>query len=71
MQHVNDLRGASRAAFSNLVELASKERVAFELLASDLYDGIRQDFSSAIFLPKKLGELDRAGIRCFCCARQS
>ena len=62
---VNDLRGATRAAFNNLVELAIKEKVAFVLLAGDLYDGTWQDFSTAIFLAKKLGELDRAGIRVF------
>lgn len=62
---VNDLRGATRAAFYNLVELAIEEKVAFVLLAGDLYDGTWQDFSTAIFLAKKLGELDRAGIRVF------
>ena len=62
---VNDLRGATRAAFNNLVELAIEEKVAFVLLAGDLYDGTWQDFSTAIFLAKKLGELDRAGIRVF------
>ncbi|QQG64639.1 metallophosphoesterase family protein [Desulfobulbus oligotrophicus] len=62
---VNDLRGATRAAFNNLVELAIEEKVAFVLLAGDLYDGTWQDFSTAIFLATKLGELDRAGIRVF------
>jgi DNA repair exonuclease SbcCD nuclease subunit len=62
---VDDLRGATRAAFTNLVELAIEEKVAFVLLAGDLYDGTWQDFSTAIFLGRKLGELDRAGIRVF------
>ncbi len=62
---VDDLRGATRGAFNNLVELAIEEKVAFVLLAGDLYDGTWQDFSTAIFLAKKLGELDRAGIRVF------
>jgi exonuclease SbcD len=62
---VDDLRGATRAAFTNLVELAIEEKVAFMLLAGDLYDGTWQDFSTAIFFAKKLGELDRAGIRVF------
>lgn len=60
---VDALRGATRKAFNNLVELAIEEKVAFVLLAGDLYDGTWQDFSTAIFLAKKLGELDRAGIR--------
>jgi len=61
----NDLRGATRKAFNNLVELAIEEKVVFVLLAGDLFDGTWQDFSTAIFLAKKLGELDRAGIRVF------
>ncbi|MBI1948219.1 MAG: DNA repair exonuclease [Deltaproteobacteria bacterium] len=60
---VDALRGATRAAFNNLVELAIEEKVAFVLLAGDLYDGTWQDVSTAIFLAKKLGELDRAGVR--------
>ena len=36
---VEALRGATRAAFDNLVELAIGEGVAFVLLAGDLYDG--------------------------------
>ncbi len=62
---VDNLRGATREAFNNLVEQAIEEKVAFVLLAGDLYDGTWQDFSTAIFLAKKLGELDRAGIRVF------
>ena len=62
---VDALRGATRAAFGNLVELAIEEKVAFVLLAGDLYDGTWQDFKTALFLSKKLGELDRAGIRVF------
>jgi DNA repair exonuclease SbcCD nuclease subunit len=62
---VDDLRGATREAFNTLVELAIEEKVAFVLLAGDLYDGTWQDFSTAIFLARKLGELGRAGIRVF------
>jgi DNA repair protein SbcD/Mre11 len=62
---VDDLRNATRGAFNNLVDLAIEEKVAFVLLAGDLYDGTWQDFSTAIYLARKLGELDRAGIRVF------
>lgn len=62
---VDALRSATREAFNNLVELAIEEKVAFVLLAGDLYDGTWQDFSTAIFLAKKLGELGREGIRVF------
>ena len=60
---VDALRGATREVFGNLVELAIEEKVDFLLLVGDLYNGTWQDFSTAIFLSKKLGELDRAGIR--------
>lgn len=60
---VDRLRGATREAFNNLVDLAISEKVSFVLLAGDLYDGTWQDFSTAIFLAKKLGELGREGIR--------
>jgi DNA repair protein SbcD/Mre11 len=59
------LRSATREAFNNLVDLAIEEKVSFVLLAGDLYDGTWQDFSTAIFLAKKLGELGREGIRVF------
>lgn len=62
---VDEIRGATRDAFNNLVELAIEEKVAFVLLAGDLYDGTWQDFNTAIFLARKLGDLDRAGIRVF------
>lgn len=59
------IRGATRQAFENMVELALEERVDFLLLAGDLYDGTWQDFSTGIFLARKLGELERAGIPVF------
>ena len=59
------LRSATREAFNNLVDLAIEEKVSFVLLGGDLYDGTWQDFSTAIFLAKKLGELGREGIRVF------
>ncbi len=62
---VDELRIATREAFNNLVELAIEEKVSFVLLAGDLYDGTWQDFSTAIFLARKLGELGREGIRVF------
>lgn len=61
----DELRSATREAFNNLVELPIEEKVSFVLLAGDLYDGTWQDFSTAIFLAKKLGELGREGIRVF------
>ena len=36
---VEEIRGAARRAFENLIQLAIDEEVAFILLAGDLYDG--------------------------------
>lgn len=36
---VDELRGATRRALDNLVDLALEERVAFVLIAGDVYDG--------------------------------
>jgi DNA repair exonuclease SbcCD nuclease subunit len=36
---IDALRGATREAFNNLVELAIEEKVDFVLLVGDLYDG--------------------------------
>lgn len=54
---VDTLRGASRRAFVNLVDLAISERVAFVLLAGDLYDGDWKDYSTGIFLSQHVGRL--------------
>jgi exonuclease SbcD len=44
------------------VDLALAERVAFVLLAGDLYDGDWQDYPTGHFLVQQLGRLTRAGI---------
>jgi DNA repair exonuclease SbcCD nuclease subunit len=60
-----EIRGASRRAFENLVELAIRERVAFVLLAGDLYDGDWKDFDTGLFFVKQMGRLREAGIPVF------
>ncbi len=59
---IDALRGAARRAFENLVNFAIKERVAFVVIAGDLYDGDRDDFNTAIFLQRQLRILREAGI---------
>ncbi len=56
------IRGATRQALVNLVDLALAERVAFVLLAGDLYDGDWQDYPTGHFLVQQLARLTRAGI---------
>lgn len=59
------IRGACRRAFENLVNLAIEEKVAFVLLAGDLYDGDWKDYSTGIFLSQQMGRLGQHDISVF------
>jgi DNA repair protein SbcD/Mre11 len=65
---VEVIRNACRRAFVNLVDLAIDEKVAFVLLAGDLYDGDWKDYSTGIFFSRQMGRLGRHGIRVFAVA---
>jgi exonuclease SbcD len=56
------LREATRRAFCNLVDAAIEERVAFVLIAGDLYDGDWQDYRTGLFLIEQTRRLSEAGI---------
>lgn len=56
------LREATRKAFCNLVATAIEEKVAFVLIAGDLYDGDWQDYRTGLFLVEQAGKLAEAGI---------
>lgn len=56
------IRGATREALDNLVTLAIERRVAFVLLAGDLYDGDQKDWRAGQFLVQQLGRLTREKI---------
>jgi DNA repair protein SbcD/Mre11 len=56
------LRGASRAALRNLVNAAIEERVAFLVIAGDLYDGDWQDWRTGHFFTEQAAKLADAGI---------
>ena len=62
---VEAIRNGCRKAFENLVDLAIAEKVAFVLLAGDLYDGDWKDYSTGIFLANQMGRLDKHGIAVF------
>jgi exonuclease SbcD len=56
------LRSATRDAFTVLVDRAIEEAVDFMVIAGDLYDGSWRDYNTGIFFCKEMGRLKRAGI---------
>jgi DNA repair exonuclease SbcCD nuclease subunit len=62
---VEEIRGASRRALSNLVELAIRESVTFVIVAGDLYDGDWKDFDTGLFFANQMSRLREAGIPVF------
>lgn len=59
---VEKIRGAVREALANLAELAIRERVAFVLIAGDIYDGKWEDHQTGLHFAKWLSRLHRHGI---------
>jgi DNA repair exonuclease SbcCD nuclease subunit len=62
---VEEIRGATRRAFDNLIDLAITEAVGFILIAGDLYDGDWKDYNTGLFFAARMGRLARAGIDVF------
>jgi exonuclease SbcD len=56
---------ASRRAFEELVEQALQMRVAFMVIAGDVYDGDWPDHAIGLFFNKQVARLARAGIPLF------
>jgi predicted phosphodiesterase len=59
---VEDVRGATRRAFENMVQHAVRERVDFVVIAGDLYDGDWPDFNTGLFFAKGMAQLGESGI---------
>lgn len=59
------VQGASRTAFTRIVEQALQQQVAAVLIAGDLFDGAARSAKTAAFLLIELNRLDQAGIRVF------
>lgn len=57
------IRGATRRAFTNVVDLAIEEGAKLVVIAGDLYDGTWKDQSTGQFAIRELARLTRAGIR--------
>jgi exonuclease SbcD len=60
---VDELRGATRKALANLVDLAIDEQVAAVLLAGDLFDGDWPHYGTGVHFVKEMGRLREAGIQ--------
>ena len=59
------IQGASRNAFTRIVEQALDQRVAAVLIAGDLFDGTARSAKTAAFLLAELSRLEKAGIQVF------
>ena len=56
------LRTATRTAFSGLIDRAIAEKVAFVILAGDIFDGAWREMNTPIFFGREMARLDGAGI---------
>ena len=59
---IDVLRGATRRAFENLIQLAIDEPVDFVVIAGDLYDGDWRDYSTGLFFRNQMARLKASGI---------
>jgi DNA repair protein SbcD/Mre11 len=60
---VDEIRGATRRAFTNLVSLCLEERAGLLVIAGDVFDGDWRDISTGLFFAKELNKLCQAGVR--------
>jgi DNA repair exonuclease SbcCD nuclease subunit len=57
------MRGATRRALVNLVDLCLAEGAELLLLAGDLYDGNWKDFGTGLYFGRQMARLAEAGVR--------
>jgi DNA repair exonuclease SbcCD nuclease subunit len=62
---VEVLRTATRSAFSNLIDRAIEEEVAFVCLPGDIYDGNWNDYNTGYYFGMEMARLKSHGIRAF------
>jgi len=62
---VEQIRGAVRRAFDNLVDLAIQEEASFVILAGDVFDGDWKDYNTGLYFVNRMGLLREAGIQVF------
>ena len=66
-----EIRGATRRAFENLVQYAISDRVEFVILAGDIFDGNWREFNTGLWFTARLRDLTSEGIRVYIPCRQS
>lgn len=59
----DEIRGATRRAFTNLVSLCLEERAGLLVISGDIFDGDWRDVSTGLFFAKELNKLCQAGVR--------
>ena len=62
---VQEVRGATRQALAALADCAVKEKVAFVLIAGDLYDGDWRDYGTGLVFVREMVRLREADIPVF------
>jgi DNA repair protein SbcD/Mre11 len=62
---VERIRGATRRAFTRLIDLAIERHVDFVLIAGDLYDGDWRDYNTGLYLVRQLVRLREQQIPVF------
>jgi len=60
-----EIRGATRGALENLVQLALDESVGAVLLAGDIYDGDWNDYNTGLFFRRQMSRLGESGIKVY------
>ena len=60
---VEQIRGATRRALENLVQLCIAEQADLLVIAGDLYDGDWRDYSTGLFFNKQMSALRAAGVK--------
>lgn len=62
---IDEVRLATRAALTSLVDLAIEEGVPFIVIAGDIYDGDWPHFGTGLFFCGAMGRLERAAIEVY------
>jgi DNA repair protein SbcD/Mre11 len=62
---LEEVRGATRAAFDRMIQYAIEERVDFVVIAGDLFDGDWKDMGTGLYFARAMGRLAAAGVSAF------